>query len=366
MNNKILCLLTLGFLFSVTVFSGCQQLLPGSPTIYVTNPTKITYTLTYGYWVNCTGSGRYEVTYLCDLPEALRGTVTAEVLYPNGYQNISQVNNTFVRWNLSGNDVQRYKLGVVAQVTTDSYLVNDLNGKNARSIQEIHTENPLLIDQYTRPQGNTTTKYIDPENPSIVAIVHEVRQIAKTNNSFLLAKAFFVWLKEHVTYRVHPEVEGVQPAIVTLQKGTGDCDDLSFLYISLCRAVGIPARFIRGYLITSQGNSTAIATAHAWSEVFVGESVGNSGWIPVESACVTTLIDTDVNQNFGVENTFHVRLFEDDGSDVSLATSLTGIAYVTYGMNREVKTTPFATVTNYQELELKKLVITADNVRYYE
>ena len=90
--------------------------------------------------------------------------------------------------------------------------------------------------------------------------------------------------------------------------------------------------------------------------------MGNNGWIPVESACLTTLIDTDVNQNFGVENAFHIRLFEDDGSNASLATSLTGIAYVTYGMNRDVKVTPFATVTNYQELESKKLVITVDKV----
>ncbi len=110
---------------------------------------------------------------------------------------------------------------------------------------------------------------------------------AETNNSFLLAKTLFVWLKENIQYQTHPNDEGVRPAAVTLHNKVGDCDDLSFLYVSLCRVLGIPARFIRGYLLTGYDNGTAIATAHAWVEVFVGGSVGHNGWIPVECACCT-------------------------------------------------------------------------------
>ena len=98
----------------------------------------------------------------------------------------------------------------------------------------------------------------------------------------------------------------------------------------------------------------------------MGESVGNNGWIPVECACCTTSIETDIHQNFGVENAFHLRLFVDDGSNASLASLLSRISYITYGLNRSIELQLFAEIQNYQELELKNLVITNGKNRYYE
>ena len=300
-------------------------------------PTKVRYDISYGYLVNSTGTGRYKITYRCNIPEVLVGNTSYHLLYNNVYQTITIGNNTFIQWNISETDEQTYKLGLSAQVESESYLVVDLKGENALTIEEISQMYPEIVNQYTQLQANETTRFIDPYDPNITAIAETIQGNTETNNSFLLAKTLFVWLKENIQYQTHPNDEGVQPAAVTLSNKVGDCDDLSFLYISLCRALGIPARFIRGYLLTNYDNGTAIATAHAWVEVFVGGSVGHNGWIPVECACCTTSIETDINQNFGVETAFHLRFFVDDGSNESLASLLSGLSYITYGLSRTIE-----------------------------
>lgn len=364
MKKNTWCIFLAGVLVIVVVLSGCEMILP--PTTYESQPTKVRYDLSYGYRVTCTGTGRYEITYLCDTPEVLIGTATYTLLYPTSYNTETLSNNTFIRWNISGNDEKIYELGLTVHVEAESYLVSDLKGGDALTIQEIQDLYPALVQKYTQVQANGPTRFIDPENPDIITIAERAHRNTETNNSFLVAKSLFIWLKQNTLYQAHPDQEGVQPAAVTLQKKTGDCDDLAFLYISLCRAVGIPARFIRGYLLTVLDNGAVTITAHAWIEVFVGELLGRHGWIPVESASVTTDIDADIHQNFGVEDAFHLRLFTDDGSNESLDLALKGISY-TYDLNSHIAPPEqIAEVHNYEELQSKKLVVSRDNTRRYE
>jgi len=364
MKKNTWCLIIAGMLVLVVVLSGCEVIFP--PTTYEPTSTKVRYDISYGYLVNCTGTGRYEITYVCNPPSVLVGTVTYDRLYDHEYETKTLVNNTFILWNVSGTEQQTYELGITAHVITNNYLVPDLNGEDAVTIQVLQEKYPAIERQYTQSQGNETICFINPTNPNITTIARTVVENAGTNNSFLLAQSLFSWLKKNIQYQTHPGEEGVRPAAITLQMGNGDCDDLSFLYISLCRAVDIPARFIRGYLLTVYENGTAITTAHAWTEVFVGGSMGINGWIPVECACCTTSIMTDIQQNFGVETAFHLRLFIDDGSNKSLAYSLSGISYVKYGSNRNIELQPFAEIQNYQELKAQNLVVTSENTRYYE
>ena len=95
--------------------------------------------------------------------------------------------------------------------------------------------------------------------------------------------------------------------------------------------------------------------SHAWAEVFVGENFGNHGWIPVECAGDAS-IETEINQNFGVEDVSHLRLFEDDGSNESLNTSISGIR-VQYEQDIDIDITSFVEVDNYMMLESKELHI---------
>jgi transglutaminase-like putative cysteine protease len=246
----------------------------------------------------------------------------------------------------------------------ESLLVSDLTGAGALSVADIAMFHPSLVERYTGVQSNQTMVLIDPMDPGIRQVALQVLEETGVNMSFLLAKELFVWLKENTEYMVHNGQGNVQPAWLTLQKGSGDCDDLSFLYISLCRALGIPARFIRGFLL-AETDSGLDATPHAWTEVFVGGGLGNQGWIPVECACCTPSVEADINQNFGVENAFHLRLYVDEGTNDSLITSFSGISY-TYGLDRVIEVETFVTVSEYNLLRSQKLVVSGDQQRTYQ
>lgn len=354
--------LTLAFtLIIILTLSGCTSFLSG-PTTYVSHPTRVHYNIRYGYYVNATGNGKFNVVYTCDLPEVITGNdCPFTPLNTIPYKPWDRAGNEVYIWNLSDTTPHRYLLGLEANVTADTYLYPDLTGKRAYSLAQLQDSSKDFVDRYTTVQGNETARYIDPRNPDIKAIAESVLRNSSTN-SLLLAKALFKWLKEHITYQVHEDL-GVRPAALTLSLKSGDCDDLSFLYISLCRSVGIPARFIRGYLL-NPGNSPVQAVPHAWAEVFIGQGNGIGGWIPVECSCVTNDVQMDIEQNFGVEDCYHLRLFQDMGTNESLNATLSSITYVTYSPSQTIEPpVSFDIVSDYQVLQSKQLIVQKDGTR---
>jgi len=365
MKRKTIFVITL-FVFSLMVLSGCTLFSTDNTTTYQSHPTSISCTLTYGYWVNCTGAGNYEINYDCDVPEVINGQVSSVVVHNSDYKDITLASfNAMKRWNISSNENLDYKLGISANFVTESFIVSDLKGRNALTIEEIRAAYPDLVNQYCNAQSNDTGTFIDPEDPVIKAQATEIYNNANTENSFLVAKEIFKWLKQQTNYERHTDNNNVQQASFTFQCKTGDCDDLSFLYISLCRAVKIPARFIRGFLV-EKINGDVEVTPHAWAEVYVGGDIGNSGWIPVECAGTSDDITIEVHQNFGVESANHIRLFKDDGTDESLKASLSGLSYIRYGINRDIDSESITLADNYQVLQSNELVVNQNNKRSYQ
>ena len=68
--------------------------------------------------------------------------------------------------------------------------------------------------------------------------------------------------------------------VLTLKRGV--CQDFAHLAIACCRAVGIPARYISGYLETQpprgQPRLVGADASHAWLSVFAG----NGDWIDID------------------------------------------------------------------------------------
>jgi len=364
MNHKPLAALFVTIVFFILLCSGCIDTLFDSSTRYQSYPTSVSYTISYGYDVDVSGEGTYTLTYLCDYPQVVSGIVSSRsVLYPQDYEEVSFGKNNQVKWTIKSEPPQTYQLGVTATVQSSSFLVSDLTGAAALSIQDIAVQYPDFVQDYCQGQSVGDTKYIDPSDPEIYEIATDVYTDAAIENSFLVSKALFVWLKEHTEYQSHGTDTGVQSAVETCQITTGDCDDLSFLYISLCRAVGIPARFIRGLLLENLSLGS-VAGPHAWVEVFVGGPVGNQGWIPIECAC-NAQIETELHQNFGVEDALHLRLFVDQGSNESLNRSLSSISW-SYTSSVDVTAHSFIEITDYTVLNSQQLVITKENQRSYQ
>ena len=71
--------------------------------------------------------------------------------------------------------------------------------------------------------------------------------------------------------------QGVQSAAETLACGTGSCRDYAVLQMELCRALGLAARFVSGYLYepaASGATPPLPPSMHAWTEVYLP----GAGW----------------------------------------------------------------------------------------
>lgn len=65
-----------------------------------------------------------------------------------------------------------------------------------------------------------------------------------------------------------PRLHGAAyPPSVTLEKKSGTCRDFAVLFVAVCRAVGLAARFVSGYQEGDLG--TTKHELHAWAEVYV-------------------------------------------------------------------------------------------------
>lgn len=86
--------------------------------------------------------------------------------------------------------------------------------------------------RYLRP-----TRYCNSHAPEVVALAHALGAFQKSDREF--AQAAFHFAKEMMTLEIAP-IDGV---VETLQRGTGTCFQLITVFIALCRAAGIPARY---------------------------------------------------------------------------------------------------------------------------
>lgn len=68
-------------------------------------------------------------------------------------------------------------------------------------------------------------------------------------------------------------------AAAAFATGTGVCQDFTHIYTGCARALGIPARYVSGYLFTDRDEHVA---SHAWAEVWTG-----SAWwgLDITNAC---------------------------------------------------------------------------------
>lgn len=65
----------------------------------------------------------------------------------------------------------------------------------------------------------------------------------------------------------------------------GVCQDFAHLLIALCRCMGLPARYVSGYLHDAAQRPGAIVATHAWAEVFL-EGRGWLGLDPTHNCAV--------------------------------------------------------------------------------
>ena len=64
-------------------------------------------------------------------------------------------------------------------------------------------------------------------------------------------------------------------AAVAFKSGEGVCQDQAHVFIAAARAIGMPARYVSGYLYTGDADDAA---SHAWVDAWLGEEIGWQSW----------------------------------------------------------------------------------------
>ena len=123
---------------------------------------------------------------------------------------------------------------------------------------------------------------VDEDGPLLRAFVARLKPNGKRTVDFLVGLNAEV--QQAVRYVVRMEA-GVQTPDETLMLGSGSCRDSAWLLVQIARKLGLPARFVSGYLIQLKadidpiqgpiGTPTDFTDLHAWAEIYIP----GAGWI---------------------------------------------------------------------------------------
>ncbi len=81
----------------------------------------------------------------------------------------------------------------------------------------------------------------------------------------------------YASVRYRPGTTTVEdPASAALERGEGVCQDQAHVLIACCRSMGLPARYVSGYLCSGSGHAGETAS-HAWVEAWLSEEQGWHG-----------------------------------------------------------------------------------------
>jgi hypothetical protein len=155
-------------------------------------------------------------------------------------------------------------------------------GEEARALVTLEiTRNPLLPPDdpqaFTFPGKSAKdvrgylidAPYIESRSPKIRRLAQE--SLAGKGSAWEKVEALYDAAREKVQYRFGPLKGGLK----ALEVGEGDCEDISSLFIALCRASDIPARTVW------VGRPSS---GHCYPEFYLEDTEGKGHWIPCQAA----------------------------------------------------------------------------------
>ena len=81
-----------------------------------------------------------------------------------------------------------------------------------------------------------------------------------------------------------------------LEQGQGVCQDHARIFCALCRTLGIPARYVSGYLSHAAGQE-----AHAWSHAWADAYVEHLGWVSFDPSNRTGVTESYIRTAIGLD-----------------------------------------------------------------
>jgi len=205
-------------------------------------------------------------------------------------------------------------------ITSHSYEW-DIDEKNSGDIADIPQD---YVDRYTGDEwpvvddfgapvpGESNQYYrFHPSNPEIQKIATDLK--GDETNVYKIIKDIYEWVVDKHDYPSASQMQEDNPKnwnlpkcpVITMRDKRGDCDDQSFLFGSLCRAVGIPAWMVLGGLYDCMKEEWC---GHGWAEVYVPLKDGGHEKVTVDC----------VNQEFMFRDCFRYADWTDTGGNITI------------------------------------------------
>jgi transglutaminase-like putative cysteine protease len=129
-----------------------------------------------------------------------------------------------------------------------------------------------LLEQHS---FSTTSPYV-PFTDDLLAFARAVTP-ADADDPESIARALASAIYASCAYEPgSTDISTTADAVLAGRRGV--CQDFAHLLIALCRSMGLPARYVSGYLYDSDKPADAILASHAWAEVFLD----GRGWLGLD------------------------------------------------------------------------------------
>ena len=168
-----------------------------------------------------------------------------------------------IKYSWSGDQGNKLSYGYDATIKVDN-IVSRVEEKYKFPLTKLDA----TVLSYTQP-----SEFIDLNTK----IERKAEEIIGTEDDLYIA-VFKVaeWTNQNINYNLTTlTAEAVQPSSWVLENREGVCDEMTNLFISFLRSVGVPARFVSGMVYSNLDYDWG---PHGWAEVYFPEY----GWIPFD------------------------------------------------------------------------------------
>ncbi|QDV70060.1 Transglutaminase-like superfamily protein [Rosistilla carotiformis] len=157
-------------------------------------------------------------------------------------------------------------VNVPPNTASDALFTFEVTKSRIKNVGEI---NDLVIPQKVEREERVflgSSPYIDPRHGKIRKIVNEL-PATDDQTPWQQVEQIYDWVRDHVEYR-----EGeIKTAVEALDDGYGDCEELTSLFVAICRAKKIPARMVW-------------IPGHCYPEFMLHDASGTPHWFPCQAA----------------------------------------------------------------------------------
>jgi len=191
-------------------------------------------------------------------------------------------------------DVHQDAFGNITHVMTHGSLA-DLTIR-VEGLVETHDNGGVLrgTDERFPPSLFLRPTSLTAVNPAMAAFSRELR--AESEDDVLgFLHSLMTQINEHMTFDEDPTHSGTSAAEAFALK-RGVCQDYAHIFIACARTAGVPARFVSGHFLRSDGMVNQEA-GHAWAEAFVPDL----GWVGFDAANCICATDAHVRVATGLD-----------------------------------------------------------------